>query len=114
MSTLDKTEEAILRAGMTAPRITPDVIAAAMEKVEYVSSQPEGTTSTFVHAYLKSSVSDRKFLLATGQSACVSPQNFNAQIGLDIAQRQAVALATSKMWELLGFTLFQEMEHAGQ
>ena len=37
----------------------------------------------------------------TGESACASPENFNAEIGRKIARENAVA----KMWPLLGFRL---------
>ena len=37
----------------------------------------------------------------TGESACASPENFNAEIGRRIARENAV----SKVWPLLGFRL---------
>jgi hypothetical protein len=37
----------------------------------------------------------------TGESACASPENFNVQMGRDIARRKAV----EKLWPLLGFRL---------
>jgi len=36
-----------------------------------------------------------------GQSACVSPENFNADIGRKVARDNAV----SQLWPLLGFRL---------
>jgi len=37
----------------------------------------------------------------TGQSACAAPENFNEEIGRDIARRNAVA----QIWPLLGYEL---------
>lgn len=37
----------------------------------------------------------------TGESACASPENFNAEIGRQIARLSA----TNKMWPLLGYAL---------
>lgn len=41
----------------------------------------------------------------TGESACVSPENFNAEIGRKIARENAV----EKIWPLLGFRLRDEL-----
>ena len=46
----------------------------------------------------------------TGESACASPENFNAEIGRRIARENAVA----KVWPLLGFTLRQRLHEASQ
>jgi hypothetical protein len=41
----------------------------------------------------------------TGESACASPENFDAEVGRKIARQNAV----SKMWPLLGFQLKQRL-----
>ena len=105
-----KTEHAILRAGMTAPRITPDQVNDLMARVRFDTSVLAGTTTTISTANLVSRDGQRSFCLAIGHSACVSPENFNAQIGSDIAISNATKLAKDKLWELLGFGLFQEMD----
>jgi len=74
-----------------------------MRRVAYVTvQQPGDTTSTFVHAYL-----DGKFFLASGFSGCISAENFNPQIGIEVAQKKAVQLAQDKLWELEGYVLYQ-------
>ena len=98
-------EKDIQAKGLTAPRITKDQIDALMARVLFYYVVPEGTTSTFAHAYL-----DGKFYLATGHSACVSPENFNAEIGIKIAQSKAEAAARDKLWELEGYRLFQQQK----
>lgn len=101
-------EKAIQAAGLTAPRITQVQINLLHATVTYVTTQPEGTTTTFCHAYLPGT-DGKQFLLATGTSACVSPENFNAEIGRNIAEGKAASLAKDKLWELEGYALFKQM-----
>lgn len=98
-------EQEIQAKGLTAPRITPDTIKELMGRLEFVTHVPGGTTSTFVHAYL-----DGKFYLASGHSACVSIENFNAEIGYNIAHGKSIASAQDKLWELEGYRLFRSMQ----
>lgn len=95
----------------TIPRIRKDRIDSLHAQVEYVLVQPAGTTTTFVHAYLPGS-QGRKFLLATGVSACVEPALFNAKIGVDIATAKAQAQAADALWQLEGYVLFKELNNA--
>ena len=91
-----------LQEKAVAPRVTKDHIDQLMGRVTYVVvQQPGDTTSTFVHAYL-----DGKFFLATGFSACVSKENFNADIGERLARGNASNQAENKLWELEGYRLF--------
>lgn len=91
-----------LQEKAVAPRVTKDHIDSLMDRVTYVIvQQPGDTTSTFVHAYL-----DGKFFLATGFSACVSKENFNADIGERLAKGNAAKQAENKLWELEGYRLF--------
>lgn len=94
-------EQEIQAKGLNAPRITPEHINDLMERVIFNIVVLEGTTSTFAHAYL-----DGKFHLATGYSACVSPENFDAEIGQKIALNKAEAMAKDKLWELEGYRLY--------
>ena len=100
-------EKDIQAKGLTAPRVTKDQIDALMARVTFFVIVPEGTTSTFAHAYL-----DERFHLATGHSACVSPANFNAEIGKRIALGKAEEAARDKLWELEGYRLFQQQKEA--
>jgi hypothetical protein len=101
-----QTEQAIQAKGLNAPRIIPAQIEALMKRVTYTFiERPDNTTSTFCHAYL-----DGKFLLTTGHSACVSPENFNSEIGQGIAKSKAEADARSKLWELEGYVLYRSLE----
>jgi hypothetical protein len=44
----------------------------------------------------------------TGESACASPENFNADIGKSIARANAVA----KIWPLMGYELRSKLHNA--
>ena len=91
-----------LQEKAVAPRVTKDHIATLMDRMTYVTvQQPGDTTSTFVHAFL-----DGKFFLATGFSACVSKENFSADIGERLAKGNATKQAENKLWELEGYRLY--------
>lgn len=85
-----------------APRVTESDIDSLKDRIKYTTEQcPGGTTSTFVHAFL-----DGKFFLATGFSACVNAENFDADIGERLARSNAEKHAENKLWELEGYRLF--------
>lgn len=46
----------------------------------------------------------------TGESACVSPENFSAEIGRRIARENAIA----KIWPLMGYALKQRLHDEAQ
>ncbi|MEB5475519.1 hypothetical protein I2F25_00380 [Acinetobacter pollinis] len=93
-----------LQEKSVAPRVTKEQIDALMDQVTYVVvRQPGDTTSTFVHAYL-----DGSFFLASGFSACMNKDNFNAEIGERLARSNAEKNAQNKLWELEGYRLFQK------
>jgi hypothetical protein len=73
-----------------------------MTRVTYCAEVAPGTTSTFIHAFL-----DGTFYLASGHSACVSPENFDFKIGAQIAHGNAQTKAREKLWELEGYALFK-------
>lgn len=101
----EQLEQVIQDKGLDAPRITNDRINELMARVKYVTvSRPGDTTSTFVHAYL-----DGKFLLASGFSACVDPSNFDYDIGVGIAQKNAETLARQELWKLEGYRLYSSL-----
>lgn len=50
----------------------------------------------------------RNGFTVTGESACASPENFNAEIGRKIARQNAVA----KVWPLMGYELRTKLEGA--
>lgn len=114
-------EKEIQAKGLTAPRITPDALQAniaaewyftAREGVEGAidhSTQPnvgsEAMDSTFGKDHLNTLTFCvlvlRNGFTVTGESACASPENFNAQIGRNIARQNA----EEKVWPLMGYEL---------
>ena len=52
----------------------------------------------------------RNGFMVTGESACASPENFDAEIGRKVARQNAV----SKIWPLLGFALKQKLHEAAE
>jgi hypothetical protein len=93
----------ILALDLTAPRVTPEYIDALMELVTYAVHVIPGTTTTLATALLNG------FSLATGQTACVDKENFNAKLGAKYAIKAAKLLAKDKLWELEGYCLKKEL-----
>ncbi|WP_147127832.1 Gp49 family protein [Shimia ponticola] len=90
-------EKEIQQKGLTAKRVTPEMLDA-----EIVSEQFhvfDGSCLTVCCLTL------RNGFTVTGESACASPENFNAEIGQKIAK----ANARDKIWPLLGFRLRDEL-----
>ena len=128
-------EQEIQTKGLTAPRVTPADIEANIASEHYftaaegeagalleslrryapdkiVSTQPLATSEpgprtpldllTFCVLVLKNGFT------VTGESACASPENFDAEIGRKLARANAV----NKIWPLMGYELRSRL--AGQ
>jgi len=105
-------EQDLINAGLTAPRVTPADIEAEITSEWYFTAadgchwrfcemkgdSPWGTPLeylTFCVLVL------RNGFTVTGESACASPESFNAELGRKIARQHAV----EKIWPLLGYEL---------
>lgn len=86
-------EEQIQDKGLTAPRVTPADIEAEIVGEHY--HVPPCTTLTLCVLTLANGFN------VTGESACASPENFDADIGKRIARDNA----KNKIWALVGFRL---------
>ncbi len=95
-------EQEIQNKGLTATRLTPDLIDATIVTERYW--QPEGTTLTVCALELKNGTQ------VVGESACVSLANFDAEIGKKIARSNA----REKIWALEGYLLKQTLSEGGQ
>lgn len=94
------TEQAIHDARKTAPRLTPALIDAAIVGEQFHvfdGSQLTVCCLTLANGYT-----------VTGESACASPENFDATIGEDIARQNA----RTKIWGLEGYLLKQRLHDA--
>lgn len=90
-------ESEIRAKGLNAPRITPDHIEAVIASEQFYVF-PE-TTLTVCCLTLQNGFQ------VTGESACASPENFDAEIGRKIARDNA----KQKIWSLEGYRLKSEL-----
>lgn len=95
-----KTEQDIIDAGKTGPRITPDKIDACIVYDQYYVFP--GTQLTVCCLTL------RNGFTVTGESACADPANFSEKIGRSLAYGQA----RNKIWQLEGYLLKERLYHA--
>ncbi len=90
-------EKEVQAKGLTAPRLTPELIDAKIAGEDfYVFS---GSQLTVCCLTLKNGFT------VTGESACVSPANFNAELGRKIARGHA----RDKIWALEGYLLREKL-----
>ncbi len=85
-------EETIVAKGKTAPRITPQMIDETIAEKSF--HKLTGTLTVCV-------LTLKNGFTVTGESACVSPENYDEQIGNDIAFKNA----REKIWPLEGYRL---------
>ncbi len=107
-------EQEIVAKGLTAPRVTPADIEANIASTWYINAG-EGVVPddymppvpanhplrllTFCVLVLKNGFT------VTGESACASPENFDAEVGRKIARANAV----NKVWPLMGYQLREQL-----
>jgi hypothetical protein len=108
-------EQEIQEKGLTAPRVTPARIEEVIESEHYFTAyqgakagritrdEPKDSEClkllTFCVLVLKNGFT------VTGESACASPENFDAEIGRKIARENA----KQKIWVLEGYLLRQKL-----
>jgi hypothetical protein len=117
MSNDQNIEQEIQAKGLTAPRITPSDIEANIASEHYFTAA-QGADAAMRHdhnlqVHESPDIPDALGLLTfcvlvlkngftvTGESACASPENFDADIGRKIARANAV----QKIWPLMGYEL---------
>lgn len=93
-------ENEIQAKGLNAPRLTPDHIDATIAAEDYHVFP--GTCLTVCCLTLKNGFT------VTGESACASPENFDAELGCKIARDNA----RNKIWALEGYLLRQRLFEA--
>ncbi len=103
-------EQEIQTKGKTAPRVTPNDIEAniAGELTFTVGNAAEalGVPTTAATELLTICVLTlQNGFTVTGESACASPENFDAELGRKIARQKAV----QKIWPLMGYALKQKL-----
>lgn len=115
--TNENIEQEIQAKGLTAPRVTPQRIEEVIASEHYftayhgaavvnlhLADDAEATRAlgllTFCVLVLKNGFT------VTGESACASPENFDADLGRKIARANAV----NKIWPLEGYLLKQRLD----
>ncbi len=114
-------EDEIVAKGKVAPRVTPQHIESLIVSEHFFTAYDgiggEGAWAKYKSAFdLTESQKALKLLTfcvlvlengftVTGESACASPDNFDAEIGRRIARQNAV----NKIWLLEGYLLKQRL-----
>lgn len=113
-------EQEIQAKGLTAPRVTPDDIEANIVSEHYFTARDGRRGAIADGTYVgrerpRPAEEDlaaldlltfcvlvlRNGFTVTGESACASPENFDAEIGRKIARQNAI----QKIWPLMGYEL---------
>jgi len=111
-------EQEIQAKGLTAPRITPADIEANIVSENYFTGFEASAmgTARYLEGHEDRHVDALRLLTfcilvlrngftVTGESACASPENFDAEIGRKIARSNAA----QKIWPLMGYALRTEL-----
>lgn len=113
-------EQEIQAKGLTAPRITPADIEANIGTEFYftagdgvlgasqMGTKPAGRSDSLNRLTFCVLVMKNGFTV-TGESACASPENFDAELGKKIARTNAIA----KVWPLMGYELRSKLDAGG-
>ena len=125
----DDAIEAVIQAkGKTAPRVTPADIEAniasehyftaadgdykAMENAAFaggsLNAEQMRPIPTALHLLTFCVLVLKNGFTVTGESACASPENFDAEVGRKIARANAV----NKIWPLMGYELRSKLTGA--
>lgn len=102
-------ENEIQAKGLNAPRITPDHIESVIQS-EYYFTAADGLADETIYETSLNLLTFcvlvlRNGFTVSGESACTSPENFDAELGRKIARRNAV----DKIWLLEGYLLKQRL-----
>ena len=113
-------ESEIKSKGLTAPRVTPQRIEEVISSEHYFTAGEGIAGRCFREVSTLHSPQQLELLTfcvlvlqngftVTGESACASPENFDAEIGRKIARQNAV----NKIWPLEGYLLKNKI-HEGR
>ena len=90
-------ENEILEKGLTAPRVTPEIIDEVVDMAQFHVFP--GTTLTVCCLTLVNGFT------VVGEAACASPENFNRELG----EKIALDNAKQKVWGLEGYALRERL-----
>ncbi len=117
-------EQEIQAKGLTAPRVTPADVEENIVSEHYFTArdgrrgaivdgtyvgrekpQPEESDLAALDLLTFCVLVLRNGFTVTGESACASPENFDAELGRKIARQNAI----DKVWPLMGYALKCEL-----
>ncbi len=117
-------EKAIQAKGLNAPRVTPAELQANIDSEHYftafdgvmgayrngndvhpVGGTPSAQTGSALSLLTFCVLVLKNGFTVTGESACASPENFDADIGRKIARKNA----EQKIWPLMGYALKERL-----
>ena len=93
----EEIEQEIQDKGLTAPRLTPEYIDSVITDT-YYHVVPNKTLTLCV-------ITTKNGFTVSGESACASPENFDARLGRKIA----FDMARDKLWVLEGYLLKERL-----
>ena len=110
--TTKTTEQLIQEKGLTAPRVTQQDLQDNIVSEHYFTGAEAarigGTEPHPLDMLTFCVLVLRNGFTVTGESACASPENFDAELGRKIARQNA----EQKIWPLMGYHLKQQLAEA--
>ncbi len=114
-------EQEIQAKGLTAPRITPADLESNIASEHYFTAENGVIGATVDPDVVVDNAQSLRLLTfcvlvlrngftVTGESACASPENFDAELGRKIARQNAI----SKVLPLMGYELKCRLHSEGQ
>lgn len=106
-------EQEIQRKGLVAPRVSPKELADNIVREDYFTAADGVYATAGVNQSVPIGLSLLTFCVltlrngftVTGESACASPENFDAELGRKIARENAI----NKVWPLMGYALKEQL-----
>ena len=123
MTSEKQIEQEIQDKGLNAPRLTPDHIDSVISKKAFFTAAQgwngEAASDELTAGLVYPSDGPLQYLTfcvlilkngftVTGESACASPENFDAEIGKKIAYENA----RNKIWQIEGYLLKEKLHQA--
>lgn len=84
------------------PKVTDEFIAELMKRVQYCCHHVEGTTAVVATGFL-----DGEYALASETAACLYSEDFDPEMGKQIAIAKCEQACIRQLWELEGYFIYK-------